>query len=177
MISTTANPVSVPVTSFAATTSMSDETEALGASFGRNLRVGDLVLLYGDLGAGKTCFTRGIARGMGIASREGVSSPTFTLAHQHFGITPLFHCDFYRLLETGAGAKHTADPFAEGIDLDGALAEGVVVVEWPEPVQAALDATRAQRRFDVRLEWVADDVRRITWVSRDHEGDSENVAG
>src|SRR5207253_2522780 len=73
------------------------ETEAAGESLGRSLRPGDVVLLYGELGAGKTAFVRGMARGLG-ASPDDVSSPTFTLIQEYAGTSAtLYHVDLYRL--------------------------------------------------------------------------------
>ena len=72
------------------------ETEAAGRQLAESLRAGDVVLLYGDLGAGKTAFTRGIAQGLGIDPAE-VSSPTFTLIQEYRGRLPLYHVDLYRL--------------------------------------------------------------------------------
>ena len=71
------------------------ETEALGASLARQLKAGDVVAYRGDLGAGKTAFTRGLARGLGCAGR--VTSPTFTIVNEYEGEIPLFHFDLYRL--------------------------------------------------------------------------------
>jgi tRNA threonylcarbamoyladenosine biosynthesis protein TsaE len=106
----------------------SDEaSQAAGESFAAVLRPGDIVLLSGPLGAGKTTFTKGVARGLGVVER--VTSPTFTMVRQHDahndqGITTLHHCDVYRVENLG-----------EVLDLDlGELVEesAVVLVEWGE---------------------------------------------
>ncbi len=104
-----------------------EETHAWGVALGRALRPGQLVALYGDLGAGKTTLTRGVVIGLG--SNDPVTSPTFTLVNEYQGAAGLriFHIDAYRL---GENAAHEAE--ASGIgDLlyDG---EAVVIVEWPE---------------------------------------------
>ncbi|MEK7383533.1 MAG: tRNA (adenosine(37)-N6)-threonylcarbamoyltransferase complex ATPase subunit type 1 TsaE [Elusimicrobiota bacterium] len=99
------------------------ETVALGEVLGRNLVPGDLILLFGELGAGKTTLVRGIARGVGFRGR--VSSPTFALAHVYRGNPlTLHHLDLYRLKK-----GETAE-----LGLDELLADpcGTVVVEWPE---------------------------------------------
>lgn len=98
------------------------DTMAFGAAIGAALRPGDLVILSGDLGAGKTALTKGIAVGMGIT--EMITSPTFVLARVHSGPgTTLVHVDAYRL----GGALELED-----LDLDTDLARAAVVVEWGE---------------------------------------------
>ena len=102
-----------------------DETEALGRELAADLRAGDLVVLDGPLGAGKTALTRGIAAGLGVEGR--VSSPTFIIARQHRagprpGSIPLVHVDAYRL----GGDLDELD----ALDLDSDLQQAVVVVEW-----------------------------------------------
>ena len=99
------------------------ETRGIAAALARTLAPGAVVLLSGDLGAGKTAFVRGLADGLGIDPGE-VTSPTFTLVHQYEGgRLPLVHVDLYRL--------ETADLDEIGLDLDVA-ARGVLAVEWPE---------------------------------------------
>lgn len=96
-------------------------TERLGEVLGGLVRPGDVVLLSGDLGAGKTTFTRGLARGAGVA--EPVTSPTFTLLHEYAGRLPVFHFDLYRWREE--------DDLAELGVGDYLYGDGVAVVEWP----------------------------------------------
>ena len=107
-----------------------EETEALGAELAVRLRPGDVVAYTGDLGAGKTAFTRGIAQGLGIP--EGVTSPTFTIVNEYEGgRLPLFHFDLYRL----------GDP-EELFDIgweDYLARGGVCAVEWSENVADALE--------------------------------------
>lgn len=95
-------------------------TEALGAAFAAALEPGDVVCLDGPLGAGKTRFVAGLARGLAAAAR--VRSPTFTLVHVYEGRIPLTHVDLYRL--------ETAE--TEGLGLEDALERGALVVEWGE---------------------------------------------
>lgn len=99
------------------------ETRAIAARLAPELRPGTVLLISGDLGAGKTAFVRGLAEGLGVPGDE-VTSPTFTLVHEYRGgRLPLIHVDLYRL--------EAAD--LSEIGLDEALAEaGVVAVEWPE---------------------------------------------
>ena len=104
------------------------ETEALGASLAARLRPGDVVAYLGDLGAGKTAFTRGLARGLGYTGR--VTSPTFTIVNEYEGPMPLFHFDLYRL-----GGEE--DLFDIGWE-DYLHRGGICAVEWSERVSAAL---------------------------------------
>lgn len=98
------------------------ETEALGARLAQSLTGGAVVALCGDLGAGKTAFIRGMARGLGVQDR--VTSPTFTIVNEYEGALPLFHFDLYRL----AGANEL---FEIGWD-DYLERGGVCAVEWSE---------------------------------------------
>ncbi len=116
-------------------------TEALGERVGGLLRVGDLVVLSGPLGAGKTALTRGLGRALGVSG--AVTSPTFVLARRHRGPLPLLHVDAYRLRGAGGGAE-----VLEDLDLDGALEEGVVVVEWGEGLVEGF----AEARLEVELD-------------------------
>ena len=104
------------------------ETEALGERLAARLRPGDVIAYTGDLGAGKTAFTRGLARGLGCRGR--VTSPTFTIVNEYEGPTPLFHFDMYRL----SGSEDLFDIGWEDY-LDRG---GVCAVEWSEQVEDAL---------------------------------------
>lgn len=99
-----------------------EETEAAGQAFARTLAVGAVVLLSGPLGAGKTAFVRGMARGLG-GNPGDVSSPTFTILHEYKGPhVLLFHADLYRL----------STREVDELGLDDVAAEGILVVEWPD---------------------------------------------
>ena len=108
-----------------------DETERLGESLSPLLAAGDVVALMGPLGAGKTRFVAGLARGLGYAAR--VRSPTFTLLHEYSGPLPLFHSDLYRL--------ETRD--VSGLGLEEALDRGPLVVEWAERLPSPLLASNS----------------------------------
>jgi tRNA threonylcarbamoyladenosine biosynthesis protein TsaE len=142
-MSTPSNGVSAPVV-----LPTPADTEALGESLAAELGPGDLVVLAGPLGAGKTVFVRGLARGLGVAG--AVTSPTFVIAREHRpgpgGRVPLVHVDAYRL----GGAAELDD-----LDLDTDLAAAVVAVEWGEGVAERLAAEHVL----VRLERRPDDVR------------------
>ena len=122
------------------------ETEALGARLAEQLEPGGVVAFTGDLGAGKTAFTRGLARGLGITER--VTSPTFTVVNEYEGgRLPLFHSDMYRL---GSSEE------LFGIGWEDYLARGgVCAVEWSENVEDALeeDAVRVDIRRGDGEDW------------------------
>ena len=99
------------------------EMEALGVEIAALLNVGDLVILRGELAAGKTALVRGIGAGLGIT--EQISSPTFVIARRHQGAIPLTHVDLYRLLDHSNVRAEVGD-----LDLEADLTTGVVVVEW-----------------------------------------------
>ena len=108
------------------------ETEALGVRLADKLQGGEVIAYTGDLGAGKTAFTRGIARGLGIAER--VTSPTFTIVNEYdSGRLPLFHFDMYRLTSSD-------DLYDIGWE-DYLDRGGVCAVEWSEIVEDALEGT------------------------------------
>lgn len=109
-------------------TNSDKETEAVGEQFGRTVADGTVVAMYGDLGAGKTAFVRGMARGMGI--HERVSSPTFTIVNEYLGDRTLIHFDMYRL--------GSADELFDIGWEDYLERGGVCAVEWSELVADAL---------------------------------------
>jgi tRNA threonylcarbamoyladenosine biosynthesis protein TsaE len=123
-------------------------THALGVALAGRAKAGDLVCLWGDLGAGKTQLAKGFGAGLGV--REVISSPTFVLMAEYAGRLPLFHVDLYRL----AGA---ADVLSGGL-LDERQIDGVTVVEWPDRLAGALPA----RRLDVRIDGAGELPRAIT---------------
>lgn len=107
-----------------------EETEALGQRLAEHLLPGAVIAYYGDLGAGKTAFTRGLARGLGIA--EAVTSPTYTIVNEYLsGRMPLFHFDMYRL--------GSADELFDIGWEDYLTRGGVCAVEWSENVEEALE--------------------------------------
>jgi tRNA threonylcarbamoyladenosine biosynthesis protein TsaE len=127
-------------------TSSPEETEAAGEELGRRLRQGDLVLLRGELGAGKTTFVRGVARGIGSAAP--VASPTFQLIRIYPGRLQLAHVDLYRL-EKGDELRD--------LGLDELLDAGAVVVEWGDRI----DETGGSDAALISIEHLGGDRRRI----------------
>ena len=105
-----------------------EATEALGATLAELIRPGDVVALFGDLGAGKTTLTRGVLRGLGFDG--DVASPTFPIVQSYEGLAvPIWHVDLYRIEEESE---------FEELGLDEALLDGALVVEWPERLGEAL---------------------------------------
>jgi tRNA threonylcarbamoyladenosine biosynthesis protein TsaE len=138
---------SAPTGSF--TTTSDAETEAIAERLGRSFRGGEVVLLYGDLGSGKTVFVRGLARGLGLDPGE-VASPTFVLLTTYPGRLPLHHADLYRL-------KGGGDERELGLEeLPGR--GGVLAVEWAE----RLSFEPWTARFRVRLSHAGEDRREMT---------------
>jgi tRNA threonylcarbamoyladenosine biosynthesis protein TsaE len=124
------------------------ETEALAAEMGQTMRGGEIVLLTGELGSGKTAFVRGLARGLGVDPEE-VASPTFVLLTSHAGRLTLNHADLYRLRGNG-------DECELGLEeLPGP--NGVLAVEWAE----RLASVPWPRRVRVSLVHAGDDTRRL----------------
>ncbi len=130
------------------------ETEALGETLARRLGPGDVVAYRGDLGAGKTAFTRGLARGLGCTGR--VTSPTFTVVNEYEGRLPLFHFDLYRL--EGEDALYDVG-WEDYLDRGG-----VCAVEWSERAEAALP--RETVWVSIRRCAESEDWRRITIEGR-----------
>ena len=124
----------------------SEETEALAARLARRLAPGDVVLVSGDLGTGKTTFVRGACRALGVTGR--VTSPTFTIGHRYRGAPDVSHLDLYRFRGLSA---------AEWGDLEPYFEDAVVFVEWPEAGVGTLPPERAR----VTLAHVAPDRRSI----------------
>ena len=124
------------------------ETEAVGEALGKRLQPGTVLAYRGDLGAGKTAFTRGLARGLGAT--EQVTSPTYTIVNEYLsGRLPLFHFDMYRLASAD-------DLFDIGWE-DYLERGGVCAVEWSENVEEALE-----NAIFVTIEKTGEDSRRIT---------------
>jgi tRNA threonylcarbamoyladenosine biosynthesis protein TsaE len=127
-------------------TSSVKETESLGERIAAVLRGHEVVALFGDLGAGKTAFTRGLCRGLGID--DGVSSPTFAIVNAYRGRCPVYHFDMYRITSAD-------DLFAAGFY--DYLDTGVLVIEWSENIESELDDDAIR----VRILKTADEDERI----------------
>jgi tRNA threonylcarbamoyladenosine biosynthesis protein TsaE len=124
-----------------------DATRALGSVLGRSAERGDVVCLFGELGAGKTQLAKGIAAGLGVT--DTVNSPSFVLMAEYEGRLPLFHIDLYRLADA-------VDALAGGL-VDERQASGVTVIEWAERLGDRLPASR----LDIRIDGTGDAPRRL----------------
>jgi tRNA threonylcarbamoyladenosine biosynthesis protein TsaE len=137
-----------------ASTRSEEETIALGEEIGRTLGRGAVVLLTGELGAGKTTIAKGIIQGLGAAALDDVSSPTYTLIHE-FGEDPkVYHIDLYRI-------EHAREVLALGIDelLDG---DAILLVEWGE----RFPALWPPNHIEIRLAWLDETTREVRVTSR-----------
>jgi tRNA threonylcarbamoyladenosine biosynthesis protein TsaE len=137
-----------PVLERRTTTTSAAQTRSLGSRLAAVAEAGDLVCLWGELGAGKTQLAKGFGLGLGID--DTITSPTFVLMTEYVGRLPLFHLDLYRL----GGA---ADAVAGGL-LDERQAEGVTIVEWPDRMSGVLPTGR----LDVVIDGSGDEPRSIT---------------
>ena len=137
-------------------TNSSEETIQFGRDLGARLKPPVLILLSGELGAGKTTLTKGIVSGVGAAREDEVTSPTFTLVHKYEHGARVYHVDLYRI-----GDFHDL----ETLGLEDVLAEpGVVIVEWPDKLTLRTDWPILR----IQLEHIAEDARKIT--IRDESG-------
>jgi tRNA threonylcarbamoyladenosine biosynthesis protein TsaE len=130
--------------------SSAQEMHNLGVKIGAQLEAGDLVLLNGDLGAGKTVLVQGIAQALGI---DGVTSPTFVISKSYKAALPLIHVDVYRLLDSGRAAL-----FLDDLDLDTDRENSVTVIEWGGAESARLSDQRLEITIDR-----SDEVRKVSF--------------
>jgi tRNA threonylcarbamoyladenosine biosynthesis protein TsaE len=126
-------------------------TSALGRSLAAVAEPGDLLCLWGDLGAGKTHFAKAFGAALGV--RETITSPSFVLMSEYEGRLPMFHVDLYRLADA-------ADVLAGGL-LDDRWVGGVTLIEWPDRLGAAIPP----ERLDVRIDGSGDDPREIELIA------------
>ena len=139
------------------TTSGPEETHGLGKCFGELALAGLVVLLNGDLGAGKTCFAQGVAMGLGVSAETPVTSPTYTLLNIHLGRLALYHFDLYRLSQVDDLEDLGYDEFAEG--------EGLTLVEWADRMTDAISAS-----LSVTIERTDEETRQFHFEAFDSSG-------
>jgi len=126
-----------------------DETIEIGAKFAKRLKRGDLVALIGELGSGKTVFTKGIAKGLGVKDVRYVNSPSFVIIKEYKGKVPLYHFDLYRLDRAGELDSLSYDEYFYG--------NGITVIEWADRIRDLLPT----RYWEVKLSVVEENKRKI----------------
>lgn len=114
-----------------------DETKRIAAEIAAGLEPGDVLCMYGDLGAGKTAFVQGLAKGLGIKSH--ITSPTFTIVNEYSGRLPLYHFDVYRIADPDEMYEIGYDEYVYG--------DGVCVIEWPQ----LIDEILPRRRYSITI--------------------------
>jgi len=125
------------------------ETLYFGEKLGRRLKKGDFVALIGDLGSGKTVFTKGVAEGLGVKNSRYVNSPTFVIIKEYKGKLPLYHFDLYRLDHPGMLDAENFEEYFYG--------DGVTVVEWADKIKGLLP----KKRWEIRMSVAGEDKRKI----------------
>jgi tRNA threonylcarbamoyladenosine biosynthesis protein TsaE len=125
------------------------QTKEIARSIGERLRKGDILALSGELGSGKTCFTGGLARGLGVDEKYQITSPTFTLINEYPARYKLYHFDIYRLKDYSEFEDLGYEEYFEG--------EGIVVIEWAEKIAEKLP----EGTFLINFEYVDENKRRI----------------
>ena len=125
------------------------ETEKIGHIIGQTLVKRDIVALIGDLGAGKTCLTRGLALGLGLPLPQKVTSPSYTLINEYEGYTPIYHIDLYRIDQCEDVWDLGLDEYLEG--------EGVCIIEWANIILQELPS----HTIEIKLSWLDENRRSI----------------
>jgi tRNA threonylcarbamoyladenosine biosynthesis protein TsaE len=135
-----------------------EQTQAIGRVLGARAQPGDVVLLSGELGAGKTCLTQGVLWGLGVD--EFARSPTFVMINEYEGRLPLYHIDLYRIDAEVEVADLGLDEYLSG--------DGICVVEWPERSRDAYPL----ERVEIKLEHVNESTRKLTLTSASRRFDA-----
>ena len=126
-----------------------EETIGMGEALARSLKAGDVVALVGNLGAGKTILTKGIAKGLGVKNVRYVNSPTFVIIKEYKGRIPLYHFDIYRLNKSSMLDSESYEEYFYG--------DGVTVIEWADKVRSILP----KKYIEVKLSVVGEGKRKI----------------
>ncbi|RDY66680.1 MULTISPECIES: tRNA (adenosine(37)-N6)-threonylcarbamoyltransferase complex ATPase subunit type 1 TsaE [Halobacillus] len=134
------------MTTFEWRSSSTEETQQMAEKLGQRLQPGDVLTLEGDLGAGKTTFTKGLGKGLGV--KRTINSPTFTIMKEYQGRIPFYHMDVYRLEESDEDLGF--DEYFEG--------DGVTVVEWAQFIHEFLP----DERLDITIRYLDDSTRLFT---------------
>lgn len=114
-----------------------EQTEKIAYDFSEQLKSGDVVCMYGDMGVGKTAFVHGLAKGLGI--NEPITSPTFTIVNEYYGKFTLYHFDVYRIDDPDEMYEIGYDEYIDG--------DGICVIEWPQ----LIDDILPQKRYNVSI--------------------------
>ena len=114
-----------------------EDTQKIAAEFAKSLKSGDVLCMYGDLGAGKTAFVQGLAKGLGI--EDHVTSPTFTIVNEYYGSMPLYHFDVYRIADSDEMYEIGYEEYVYG--------DGVSVIEWPQ----LIDDILPEKRYEITI--------------------------
>ncbi len=144
------------------------ETAQLGVELAKILPQGSIIGLIGSLGAGKSVFVRGLAKGAGVSEEYFIASPTFTIINEYPGRMPFYHLDLYRI---------NSEEELDEIGIDDILREGagLVAIEWAEKAMERLP----EDFLELRMEILGDDVRHLTLLTRDKRWESlwDNIRG
>ncbi len=142
-------------------TNSPEETLQLGKSLGSSLVSGDIILLFGDLGAGKTRFTQGICYGLDLDKENYIRSPTFTLINEYTGRLPIYHIDLYRI-------ENQEEIYSLGLE-EILFNQGVTVIEWAEKLRSSKNTDKLlmniQDRMEVHINIINDTQREFTFNS------------
>ena len=130
-----------------------EETQAIGERVGQNLKPGDIVALIGDLGAGKTCLTQGIARGVKADPNQIVNSPSYTLINEYAGKIPIYHIDLYRLQRREEILELGLEQYLVG--------NGICIIEWADRMLDLLP----EGYMKIELSWEDEFIRNIEYNS------------
>jgi tRNA threonylcarbamoyladenosine biosynthesis protein TsaE len=142
-------------------TNSPDETLQLGKSLGSALKAGDIILLFGDLGAGKTRFTQGICYGLDLDKDNYIRSPTFTLINEYTGRVPIYHIDLYRI-------DNQEEIYSLGLE-EILFNQGVTVIEWAEKLRSSKNQKKLimniEERMEIYIDITSDSQRTFTFNS------------
>lgn len=114
-----------------------EDTQRIASEFAKTLKSGNVICMYGDLGAGKTAFVQGLAKGLGID--EHITSPTFTIVNEYMGDKPLYHFDVYRIADSDEMYEIGYEEYISG--------DGISVIEWPQLIEDILP----EHRYDIEI--------------------------
>ena len=138
-----------------------DETLVLGKSLGNSLVAGDIILLFGDLGAGKTRLTQGICYGLDMKKDSYIRSPTFTLINEYPGRLPIYHIDLYRI-------ESREEIYSLGLE-EILFNQGVTIIEWAEKLRTSRNSNELmlniQNRLEINIKITSDSKREFTFLS------------